>query len=216
MPFRNHMRQVTAINPSAALSRHSSVQPIAPARSRIRTLAKMIAAWAMLVKTKARTTAKYRGRRAFEFGFGSGIDRTWLLCGGKWEPRLSCYDGGGSPMIPKYEKGVFGKFDEAVNDAEQNDRDPTILFIATDGKRLFKAFNAPDSSVDDPTMPTFSKGFDDDTFIGVWSHSYLRDAVERIEAMQDGDGGWGEEMERMVAQMADYADSYSPPESGNC
>jgi len=215
LPPRNHMRQVTAINPSAALSRHSSVQPIAPARSRIRTLAKMIAAWARLVKMKAMKTAKYRDRRVFEFGFSDGIDRTWLLRDGTWD-KLSCYDGGGRPV--KYSKGMFGKFDEAVSDAEQNDNDPTLLFIATDGKRLFKAFTGPDSSVDDPAMPAFSKGFDDDTFIGIWSHGYLRDAVDRIEAMKDGDRdrGWGEEMERMVAQMADYADSYSPPESGNC
>jgi len=116
----------------------------------------------------------------------------------------------------KYAKGMFGKFDEAVSDAEQNDNDPTLLFIATDGNRLFKAFTGPDSSVDDPAMPAFSKGFDDETFIGIWSHSYLREAIGRIEEMQDGDAGWGEEMQRMITQMSDYADSYSPPESGNC
>ena len=155
--------------------------------------------------TKAMKSAAWRGR-LFEVSFLEGIDRTWLLfCGrvARWD-RLSFIDGGG--RLVKYEDGIFEKFDAAVSDVNQNDRDPTLLFIATDGSRIYKAFAGPQSSVGDENS-TFSKGFDTGVFIGIWSHEWLRSLVDDLGTEEDPDAGWGEMMERMVMQMADYADS---------
>lgn len=115
----------------------------------------------------------------------------------------------------KYEDGVFEKFDEAINDVHQNDTDPTILFIATDGRRVYKAFTGPDRAVGEDD-PVFSKGFDDDVFIGIWSHGWLRDLVARIEDNDDPDADWGGLMEQMVSAIAEYADQESPPAAGSC
>lgn len=115
----------------------------------------------------------------------------------------------------KYEDGVFEKFDEAVSDVDQNDTDPTILFIATDGRRVYKAFTGPDRAVGEDD-PVFSKGFDDDVFIGIWSHGWLRDFVARIENNEDPDADWGGLMEQMVLAIAEYADQESPPAVGSC
>lgn len=114
-----------------------------------------------------------------------------------------------------YEDGVFEKFDEAVNDATQNDLDPTILFIATDGSRVYKAFTGPESAVGD-YEPVFSQGFDEDVFIGVWSHAWLRDIIAGLEAGENPDDGWTELMEGMVLSIAEYADAKMPPATGNC
>lgn len=115
----------------------------------------------------------------------------------------------------KYEDGVFEKFDEAVNDVTQNDTDPTMLFIATDGRRVYKAFTGPESAVGQES-PVFSKGFDDDVFIGVWSHQWLKDMVARIENNEDPDADWGAMMENMVLSIAEYAELESPPAAGSC
>lgn len=115
----------------------------------------------------------------------------------------------------KYEDGVYQKFDEAINDVDQNDLDPTILFIATDGRRVYKAFTGPEPAVGD-SDPVFSKGFDDDVFIGIWSHRWLQDLVKDIEDREDPDRLWGEVMEEMVCAIADYADQESPPAVGSC
>lgn len=106
----------------------------------------------------------------------------------------------------KYEDGVFEKFDREVSDVNQNDLDPTLLFIATDGKRIFKAFTAPASAVVDDD-PHFSKGFDDDVYIGIWSTDWLRGKMPELEAQIDSEAGWGELMETMVMAMSEFADS---------
>lgn len=114
-----------------------------------------------------------------------------------------------------YDDGVFQKFDEAVNDVTINDTDPTLLFIATDGHRVYKAFTGPQSAVGQDG-PIFSKGFDEDIYIGIWSHQWLRDMVARIEDNEDPDADWGEMMETMVLSIAEYADEESPPAAGSC
>jgi hypothetical protein len=144
----------------------------------------------------------------FEFSFLPGIDQTWLLnCGrvARWF-RVSFIDGGGRPV--KYKDGMFEKFDKEVSDANQNETDSTLLFIATDGSRIYKAFAGPVSAVGD-SDPYLSKGFDDDTYIGIWSHEWLRNRMPELEDQIDPDAGWGELMENMVVTMADFADSKS-------
>ena len=106
----------------------------------------------------------------------------------------------------KYKDGMFEKFDKEVSDVNQNDLDPTLLFIATDGKRIFKAFTGPASTVKDGD-PCFSKGFDDDVYIGIWSRDWLRGKMPELEAQIDSEAGWGELMETMVVALSDFADS---------
>lgn len=115
----------------------------------------------------------------------------------------------------KYDDGVFEKFDQAVSDVEQNDTDPTILFIATDGHRVYKAFTGPEAAVGQEN-PVFSKGFDDGVFIGIWSHQWLRELIGELERNDDPDAGWTALMERMVLAIAEYADQESPPAAGSC
>lgn len=115
----------------------------------------------------------------------------------------------------EYENNVFAKFDEAVNDVNQNDNDPTMLFIATDGRRVYKAFTGPESAVGQEA-PVFSKGFDDDVFIGIWSHQWLKNIVEDLERKADPNDGWSELMEQMVLAIAEYADQESPPAARSC
>jgi hypothetical protein len=100
---------------------------------------------------------------------------------------------------------VFKKFDAAVSDATQNDSDPTLLFIATDGRRVYKAFTGR-SSATGSLEPVFCEGFDDDVFIGMWSHEWMMDAIKELETKPDPDADWGQMMERMVMEMSDYAD----------
>lgn len=172
---------------------------------RIQAAAKRMQAWTLHVATKAKTSAKARDR-LFEFAFNSDIDRTWLLCVGRvrrWF-RVSFIDGGG--RLVKYEDGVFEKFDRAVSDATESSIDPTLLFLATDGSRIYKAFAGPVSAVGE-NNPYLSKGFDDGEFIGIWSHAWLHNVVEGLETTEDPDGGWTAVMEDMVMAIADYADT---------
>lgn len=203
------------MRPRPAESLHSRVQAIAPALFSMRTAAQTIKAWAIDVIAKAKAIATYRERR-FEFSFSSGIEQTWLLVVRKristWF-RVSFIDGGGRPV--EYENNVFAKFDEAVNDVNQNDNDPTMLFIATDGRRVYKAFTGPESAVGQEA-PVFSKGFDDDVFIGIWSHQWLKNIVEDLERKADPNDGWSELMEQMVLAIAEYADQESPPAARSC
>lgn len=113
----------------------------------------------------------------------------------------------------EYQKDIFEKFNTAVNDTNQNDSDPTILFIATDGRFIFKAFSAPATAVDFDYY--CSTGFDDDTYMGVWSHDWIRSQINDIEQKEDPDDGWGKLMEQMVLTIAEYADGISPPPAGN-
>ncbi len=113
----------------------------------------------------------------------------------------------------EYQNGVYEKFSEAVNDSNQNDLDPTLLFIATDGKSIFKAFSAPATAVDGDYY--CSPGFDEGTYIGVWSHDWIRNQIDDIEDQEDPDQGWSKIMEDMVAAIADYADKEIPPRVGN-
>lgn len=105
----------------------------------------------------------------------------------------------------EYSKDMFAKFTSAISDNNQNDADPTLLFIATDGNRLFKAFAGPASSVVGGFQ--VSKGFDDGVFIGIWSHDYLRDMIVNLEETDDPDNGWSKQMEDMVMAISDYADA---------
>jgi hypothetical protein len=197
------MRQVTAITPSSDASRHSILQLIASTCvRRIQAVAKIIAAWARQVVMKAMNTTP--GLR-FEVSLDGGIEDTWILdqrnSEGHWF-RVSFIDGGGRPV--KYEPDMFNKFDQAVNDVNQNDSDSTLLFIATDGSRLYKAFTGPATAVESDHY--CSAGFDDETFIGVWSHEWMQRNILEIEASDNPDAGWTKLMEGMVLTIAEYAD----------
>ena len=104
-----------------------------------------------------------------------------------------------------YEDGVFKKFDQAIADVDKGDVDSTLLFIATDGSRIYKAFAGPDSSVGEKN-PYLSSGFDDETYIGIWSHSWLQNIIADLERGDDPDSGWEDLMGDMVTAIADYAD----------
>ena len=197
------MRQVTAITPSSDASRHSILQLIAPTCvRRIKAVVKIITAWARQVTMKAINTMP--GLR-FEVSLDGGIEDTWILdqrnSGGHWF-RVSFIDGGGRPV--KYEPEMFKKFDEAISDVNQRDVDSTMLFIATDGNRLYKAFTGPATAVEADYY--CSAGFDDETFIGVWSHEWMQRSIVEIEASDDPDAGWTKLMEGMVGTIAEYAD----------
>jgi len=197
------MRQVTAITPSSEASRHSILQLIASTCvRRIQAVAKIIIAWTRQVTRKAMNTTP--GLR-FEVSLDGGIEDTWILdkgnSDGHWF-RVSFIDGGGRPV--KYEPDMFNKFDQAVNDVNQNDSDSTLLFIATDGSRLYKAFTGPATAVEADYY--CSAGFDDETFIGVWSHEWMQSSIAEIEESNDPDAGWTKLMEGMVLTIAEYAD----------
>lgn len=115
----------------------------------------------------------------------------------------------------EYEDGIFEKFDQAVSDVETNDNDPTLLFIATDGSRVYKAFTGPEEAVGE-NDPAFARGFDDDVFIGIWSLGWLRDRVKDIELKENPDDEWGALMQDMVLSLADFADQETPPAVGSC
>ena len=198
------MRQVTAITPSSDASRHSILQLTASTCvRRIQAVVKIITAWARQVTMKAmNTTPALR----FEVSLDGGIEDTWLLekenGEGHWF-RVSFIDGGGRPV--KYEQDVFSKFNQAVDDVNQNDLDPTLLFIATDGNRLYKAFTGPATAVGEDYY--CSAGFDDETFIGVWSHEWMQRNISEIETSDNPDAGWSKLMEQMVLAIAEYADN---------
>ena len=141
----------------------------------------------------------------FEVSLDGGIEDTWILDKGNGDGhwfRVSFIDGGGRPV--KYEPEIFSKFDQAINDVNQNDTDPTILFIATDGSRLYKAFTGPATAVE--TDYYCSAGFDDETFIGVWSHEWMQRNIAEIEESDNPDAGWTSLMAEMVRTIAEYAD----------
>ena len=141
----------------------------------------------------------------FEVSLDGGIEDTWILDKGNGDGhwfRVSFIDGGGRPV--KYEPEIFSKFDQAINDVNQNDTDPTILFIATDGSRLYKAFTGPATAVEADHY--CSTGFDDETFIGVWSHEWMQRNIAEIEESDNPDAGWTKLMEGMVRTIAEYAD----------
>lgn len=201
------MRQITARVPSGTASLQVSSQSMAPTLLwRIHAAAKSIPAWAKLVAMKAMNRPTGRAE-LFEFAFGSDIDQTWLLCVrrvSRWF-RVSLIDGGG--RLVKYEDGVFEKFDQALADADSDSAiDPTMLFIATDGRRVYKAFSGPESAVGQ-FDPYFSTGFDDGVYIGIWSHAWLQDMIVKMELDDDPDASWGRLMEDMVSAIADYADA---------
>lgn len=206
------MRHTTARVPSMLASGHSTFQSMAPTCVRIiQAAAKIIKACAKHVTMKA---AKITGGRRFEVSFTAGIDQTWLLsrrCLRRVWNRLSFNDGGGS--FVEYQNGVYEKFSAAVNDTNQNDLDPTLLFIATDGRFIFKAFSAPATAVDDDYY--CSSGFDEDTYMGVWSHDWIRKQITDLEEEGDPEQGWADLMEKMVLTIAEYADSETPPGVGN-
>ncbi len=199
------MRQLTAIIPSNTASRHLISQLIASTCVRkIQAVTKIITAWARQVNMNARDTTK---DVRFEVFLDGDIETTSILDvgSGKWF-RVSSIDGGGRPV--KYEPDMFKKFDEAVNDANQNDHDKTLLFIATDGTRLYKAFTGPATAVNGETSSNdyfCSDGFDDETFIGVWSHEYMRRKIAELEASGDPEDAWGLLMQEMMTTIADYA-----------
>ena len=206
------MRHITARVPSMLASDHSTFQSMASTCVRsIQAAAKIINACARHVKMKA---AKITGGRRFEVSFTVGIDQTWLLSRRRlrrsWN-RLSLNDGGGS--FVEYQNGIYEKFSAAVDDTNQNDLDPTLLFIATDGRFIFKAFSAPATAVENDYY--CSTGFDDDTYMGVWSHDWMRRQIDDMEQKEDPDEGWGKLMEQMVLTIAEYADGITPPEVGN-
>jgi len=158
--------------------------------------------------------AQITGSRRFEVSFTAGIDQTWLLSR-RWLRhvwnRLSLNDGGGS--FVEYQNGVYEKFSAAVNDTNQNNLDPTLLFIATDGRFIFKAFSAPATAVEDDYY--CSTGFDEDTYMGIWSHDWIRKEIDRMEQEEDPEQGWADLMEKMVLTIAEYADGITPPGVGN-
>lgn len=142
----------------------------------------------------------------FEVSLDGGIEDTWLLEKGNSEGqwfRVSFIDGGGRPV--KYEQGMFNKFNQAVNEVDDGSMDPTLLFIATDGNRLYKAFTGPATAVDNDYY--CSAGFDDETFIGVWSHEWMQRSISEIEALDSPDAGWSKLMENMLLTIAEYADN---------
>ena len=206
------MRHTTARVPSMLASRHSTSQSMAPTCMRsIRAAVKIIMACAKHVTMKA---ANITTGRRFEVSFIGDIDQTWLLSRRLlrrvWN-RLSLIDGGGRLM--QYEDNVYAKFNAAVNDSNQNDLDPTLLFIATDGRMIYKAFAGPATAVDNNFY--VSQGFDDDTFMGVWSHDWIRDQISSMEDAENPDQEWANLMEGMVVTIAEYADGISPPEARN-
>jgi len=206
------MRHATARVPSMLASCHSTFQSIASTCVRkIQAAAKIINACARHVKMKAKKIAT---ERRFEVSFFAGIDQTWLLsrrCLRRVWNRLSFNDGGGS--FVEYRNGVYEKFSAAVNDSNQNDLDPTMLFIATDGRFIFKAFSAPATAVDGDYY--CSAGFDEDTYMGVWSHDWIRKQMDDMDKSDDPDADWANIMEKMVLTMAEYSDGITPPGVGN-
>ena len=111
----------------------------------------------------------------------------------------------------QYDNDVFAKFNAAVNDVNRTASDPTILFIATDGEVILKAFAGPASAVDGDYY--VSKGFDDNTYMGVWSHDWLREQISHLEFSDDQAQGWSDLMESMVATIIEYVDN--TPKDGN-
>lgn len=108
---------------------------------------------------------------------------------------------------------VFLKFNAAINDVNQNDLDPTILFIATDGQNIFKAFTAPATAVDGDFY--ISEGFDENTYMGVWSHDWIRKQILEMDEVDDPEAAWQGLMESMVRTIAGYLDDGTPPKDGN-
>jgi len=113
----------------------------------------------------------------------------------------------------KYEDGVYARFNRVVSEANRESHDPTLLFIATDGGKIFKAFTAPAAAVKGYFEAI--RGLDDDTFIGVWSHEWIKDRIAALEEQDDPEQGWSNLMQDMVIQIADQADEMSPPRPGN-
>jgi len=111
-------------------------------------------------------------------------------------------------------KDVLVQFDEAVTDARMDDS-ATILFVATDGERVYKAFTGPKSAIGQ-SDPEFFAGLDDNVFIGIWSHQWLMNMIRGIESMPDPDDEWNETMQRMMLSLVEFADADSSPVAGNC
>lgn len=109
----------------------------------------------------------------------------------------------------EYQNGIYEKFSTAVNDSNQNDLDPTLLFVATDGRFIFKAFSAPATAVTDDYY--CSTGFDEDTYMGIWSHDWIRNQIDLMEQEEDPEQSWANLMEKMVLTIAEYADGITPP-----
>jgi len=109
----------------------------------------------------------------------------------------------------QYEEGIYAKFNQIIGEANKDKHDPTLIFIATDGGRIYKAFIAPAEAVKGDFETTM--GLDDDIFIGIWSNEWLREKITALEDGPDPEQGWSDLMQTMVLEVADSAAGMSHP-----
>jgi hypothetical protein len=126
----------------------------------------------------------------------------------------SLFDGGGKEKKMEdmeFEDGVFPRM---LNEIEEINREEkhNVLFIASDGRNVYKAIHVPQMSLDNQEEPVLFAGAEDRTYIAAYSVDTISKLIEETESYDKDEqqARWNNLLEQMVQEISDKVDS-SPP-----
>lgn len=201
---RIQARAIVQSAPSATESVHPSSQPMAPVPCSTRLADQRIPACTSTVTRSATIVAS-------GLAFCSDAMRRSL-------PRAAWayYDVADGMDGMEYEEGVKEQLDEALREAESEGDAGGILFIASDGRSVFKGMHAPDGAARrDAESPELIRAARDRTYIAIYPSDALRSVVGGLEDAHPGDEegqrtGWAEWMEGQVAMLSRLVEERPP------
>ena len=231
-PF--HKRRITTRAARLVSCLHERLQSIAPAR--LRTHKKYQAAPALIstVSANPKTTAGQAGplftggrKRSFALKlpglrnddelfkiFSKHRFRTKCSWTSAYYDERSLFDGGGKEKKMEdmeFEDGVFPRM---LNEIEEINREEkhNVLFIASDGRNVYKAIHVPKMAIDKEDEPVLFAGSEANTYIAAYSVDTISKLIEETESYEydEQQSRWNQVMEEMVQEISDKVDS-SPP-----
>lgn len=111
----------------------------------------------------------------------------------------------------EFEDGVFPRM---LNEIEEINREEkhNVLFIASDGRNVYKAIHVPQMSLDNQEEPVLFAGAEDRTYIAAYSVDTISKLIEETESYDKDEqqARWNNLLEQMVQEISDKVDS-SPP-----
>jgi hypothetical protein len=126
----------------------------------------------------------------------------------------SFIDGGGKEKKMEdmeFEDGVFPRM---LNEIEEINREEkhNVLFIASDGRNVYKAIHVPAMAIEKDEEPVLFAGSEDNTYIAAYSVDTISRLIEETEAhdRDEQQARWNQVMEDMVQEISDKVES-SPP-----
>lgn len=111
----------------------------------------------------------------------------------------------------EFEDGVFPRM---LNEIEEINREEkhNVLFIASDGRNVYKAIHVPKMAIDKEEEPVLFAGSEANTYIAAYSVDTISKLIEETESYEydEQQSRWNQIMEEMVQEISDKVDS-SPP-----